>query len=51
MKIIITEKIDSNNTKNKKKRDNHLKKEALSHPLITDAIEIFNGKAVDVKIV
>jgi len=51
MKIIITEKIGSNNTKNKKKRDNHLKKEALSHPLITDAIEIFNGKAVDVKIV
>ena len=51
MKIIITEKIDSNNTKNKKKRDNHLKKEALSHPLITDAIEIFNGKAVDVKII
>jgi DNA polymerase III subunit gamma/tau len=51
MKIIITEKIDSNNTKDKKKRDNHLKKEALSHPLITDAIEIFNGKAVDVKII
>ncbi|MEA3435485.1 MAG: DNA polymerase III subunit gamma/tau [Thermodesulfobacteriota bacterium] len=51
MKIIITEKIDSNNTKNNKKRDNHLKKEALSHPLITDAIEIFNGKAVDVKII
>ncbi len=50
MKIIITEKIDSNNTKDKKNRDNHLKKEALSHPLIADAIEIFNGKAVDVKV-
>jgi len=51
IKIIITEKIDSNNTKNKKNLDNHLKKEALSHPLIADAIEIFNGKAVDVKII
>ena len=51
MKIIITEKIDSNNTRDKKDRDNHLKNEALSHPLITDAIEIFNGKAVDVKII
>jgi len=51
IKIIITEKIDSNNTKNKKDLDNHLKKEALSHPLIADAIEIFNGKAVDVKII
>jgi DNA polymerase-3 subunit gamma/tau len=51
MKIIITEKIDSNSTNDKKERNNHLKKEALSHPLITDAIEIFNGKAVDVKII
>jgi len=51
IKIIITEKIDSNNTKDKKDRDNHLKKEALSHPLIADAIEIFDGKAVDVKII
>jgi len=50
MKIIITEKLDSNNTRDKKDRDNHLKKEALSHPLINDAIEIFNGNVVDVKI-
>jgi len=51
MKIIITEKLDSNNTRDKKDRDNHLKKEALSHPLINDAIEIFNGDVVDVKLV
>jgi DNA polymerase III subunit gamma/tau len=51
MKIIITEKADSNHTRDKKSQENHLKKEALSHPLITDAIEIFNGKVVDVKII
>ena len=50
MKIIITEKIDSKNSKNKKSRENQLKKKALSHPLITDAIEIFNGNVVDVKV-
>jgi len=27
-----------------------LKKEALSHPLVTDALDVFNGKVVDVKI-
>ena len=51
MKIIITEKLDSNNTRDKKNRDNQLKKEALSHPLINDAIEIFNGDVVDVKVI
>ena len=50
MKIIISGKIDSKNSKNKKSRDNQLKKKALSHPLITDAIEIFNGNVVDVKV-
>ncbi|MCJ7617501.1 MAG: DNA polymerase III subunit gamma/tau [Desulfobacterales bacterium] len=41
--------------KNKPKRDgnqnNNLKQKALSHPLVTDTIEIFNGKVVDVKII
>jgi len=27
-----------------------LKQKALSHPLVADAIEIFNGKLIDVKI-
>jgi DNA polymerase-3 subunit gamma/tau len=34
----------------KKKTANRLKKKALSHPLVADAIEIFDGKLVDVKI-
>jgi len=34
----------------KKKNDNHLKQKAISHPLVADAIEIFDGKLVDVKI-
>ncbi len=33
-----------------KNQNNNLKQKALSHPLVTDAIEIFNGKVVDVKI-
>ena len=35
----------------KKTHDNELKKKALSHPLVADAVEIFNGKLIDVKIV
>ena len=27
-----------------------LRKEALNHPVVMDALEIFNGKIVDVKI-
>ena len=34
----------------KKKTDNKLKQNAISHPLVADAIEIFEGKLVDVKI-
>ncbi|MBU4289384.1 MAG: DNA polymerase III subunit gamma/tau, partial [Proteobacteria bacterium] len=41
--------------KNKPKRggnqNNNLKQKALSHPLVTDVIEIFNGKVIDVKII
>lgn len=35
----------------KKKEDDRLKAEALGHPLVADAIEIFNGKVVDVRII
>jgi DNA polymerase-3 subunit gamma/tau len=38
------------NYQKKKSHDNELKKEALSHPLVADAVEIFNGKLIDVKI-
>ena len=34
----------------RKKKDNQLKQKALSHPLVADAIEIFDGKLVDVKV-
>jgi DNA polymerase-3 subunit gamma/tau len=48
--------IKAKNKQNSKKKqqgenqNNNLKQEALSHPLVTEAIEIFNGKVVDVKI-
>jgi DNA polymerase-3 subunit gamma/tau len=38
------------NYQKKKSHDNELKKKALSHPLVADAVEIFDGKLVDVKI-
>jgi DNA polymerase-3 subunit gamma/tau len=34
----------------KKKKDNQLKQKALDHPLVADAIEIFDGKLIDVKV-
>ncbi len=34
----------------KKKKNNQLKQKAISHPLVADAIEIFDGKLVDIKI-
>ncbi len=34
----------------KKKKDHRLKQKALSHPLVADAIEIFDGNLIDVKI-
>jgi DNA polymerase-3 subunit gamma/tau len=38
------------NYQKKKSHDNELKKKALSHPLVADAVEIFGGKLIDVKI-
>ena len=34
----------------KKKQAAHLKNDALSHPVVLDAIEVFNGKVAEVKI-
>ena len=34
----------------KKKIDDQLKQKAISHPLVGDAIEIFDGKLIDVKV-
>lgn len=51
MDIIITPKAAENHDgQRNKKQGNHLKKEALGHPRIADAIEIFNGKVIDVKL-
>jgi DNA polymerase-3 subunit gamma/tau len=38
------------NYQKKKSHDNELKKKALSHPLVADAVEIFDGKLIDVKL-
>jgi DNA polymerase-3 subunit gamma/tau len=38
------------NNQEKRARENRLKQEALSHPLVAEAVEVFNGKVVDVKI-
>jgi DNA polymerase-3 subunit gamma/tau len=34
---------------NQKKKDNQLKQKAIDHPLVADAIEIFDGKLIDVR--
>jgi hypothetical protein len=38
------------NSQEKRERNHTLVQQALNHPLIADAIEIFNGKLVDVQI-
>jgi DNA polymerase-3 subunit gamma/tau len=48
--ILRTKKIVENKHHQKNSRKTRLKQEALSHPLVTDALEMFNGKIVDVKI-
>jgi DNA polymerase-3 subunit gamma/tau len=42
---------ESENGKQKKNAQNtHLKRQALSHPVVLDAIEVFNGKVTGIKI-
>ena len=51
MDVQITVKETPNNKSQQEKGlTDRLKKEALNHPLVDDAVEIFNGKVVDVKI-
>ena len=51
MDVPITVKETPNNKSQQEKGlTDRLKKEALNHPLVDDAVEIFNGKVVDVKI-
>lgn len=51
-KIDVTVKAKKNtgNKREEKDKIDALKKKALEHPLVEDAIEIFNGKIVDVKL-
>jgi DNA polymerase-3 subunit gamma/tau len=48
--LISSSEPDEERPKKKSQNDHHLKQKALSHPLVADAIEIFNGKLIDVKI-
>ncbi len=48
--VIVPKKIQDPLHQKKKSQAGRLKQEALSHPLVTDALEIFNGNVVDVKI-
>jgi DNA polymerase-3 subunit gamma/tau len=43
-------KNDAENPKKKSQNEQRQKQKALSHPLVADAIEIFDGKLVDVKL-
>jgi DNA polymerase-3 subunit gamma/tau len=52
MNLTIKAKNKQNSEKKQgENQNNNLKQKALSHPLVTDAIEIFNGKVIDVKII
>jgi DNA polymerase-3 subunit gamma/tau len=50
MDIRLTPGAAADDNFQKKNRDNELKKKALCHPLVADAVEIFEGKLIDVKI-
>jgi DNA polymerase-3 subunit gamma/tau len=41
---------DRQDKKKKKTENDRLKQAMLDHPLVSEAIEIFNGKVVDVKV-
>jgi hypothetical protein len=51
MGLVLDMKIDTDNDqKEKMNQERRLKDEAIQHPLVMDAIEIFNGNIVDVKV-
>jgi len=51
MDLQITTRHNPNNkSQQKKSLADRMEKEALSHPLVADAIEIFNGRVIDVKV-
>jgi len=48
--LISHAETDAESPKKKSQNDSLLKQKAISHPRVADAIEIFNGKLIDVKI-
>jgi DNA polymerase-3 subunit gamma/tau len=53
MQIRLLEKAEQDSepvTRENGSKGNQLKRDALNHPVVTDALEVFNGKVVDVKI-
>ena len=50
MDVMMRTKKITGTKRQKNEQAARLKQEALSHPLVTDALEIFNGNIVDVKI-
>ena len=50
MEIEVLAGTESRVDTGKKKEGNQLKSEALSHPLVAEALEIFDGKLIDVRI-
>ena len=49
--LVIETQVNKDNDLNEKiDKTNRLKKKALQHPLVSEVINIFNGKVVDVKL-
>ena len=47
---LIADCDDAATRQDKKKKEDQVKKTALGHPLVMEALELFNGKIVDVKV-
>ncbi len=47
---LIADGADAATRQEKKKKEDQVKKNALGHPMVMEALEIFNGKIVDVKV-
>lgn len=51
MRINIVENIQDSQVRQKQKKKTHrLKQDALSHPMVMEALEVFDGRVIDVKI-
>jgi hypothetical protein len=51
MNLVLDTQVNEDSNRGKKiKQEKQIRDEAVRHPLIADAIEIFNGDIVDVKV-